>query len=194
MKRGALLEMLAGGDRRSIGRSNEVAAEVLANPPLFAELVRGMQSGDPLLRMRAADAAEKVTVHNPGLLQPHRKQILNTIARIPQQEIRRHVAQFFSRISWTRAERAVVLSVLREYLEDKSSIVRTTAMQALADQAERDRSIRAGIVKQLKALTESGTPAMQARGRKLLARLEQLTTRPSASEANRRKSGRISTS
>jgi hypothetical protein len=33
---------LEGGDRRSIGRSNEVAAEALAEPSLFAEILSGM--------------------------------------------------------------------------------------------------------------------------------------------------------
>jgi len=68
MKKGMLLKMLSGGDRRSIGRSEEAAGEVLANPLLFKELVRGMASEDPIVRMRAADAAEKVTAQDRQVL------------------------------------------------------------------------------------------------------------------------------
>jgi hypothetical protein len=44
-------------------------------------------------------------------------------------------------------------------------------MQALADLAEHDKALRAPIVRQLTALTRTGSPAMKSRGRKLLARL-----------------------
>ena len=53
----ALLE----GDRRSIGRADEVAATVSKNHGLFPRLMRGWWSEDPLVRMRAADASEKIT-------------------------------------------------------------------------------------------------------------------------------------
>jgi len=172
MKPRELLKMLEGGDRRSTGRSEEAAAEVLANPPLFKELIRGMQSSDPLIRMRSADAAEKVTVHNPILLEPHKKVILNKVARIPQQEIRWHVAQFISRIQWNTKERQAILTLLDEYLQDKSSIVRTFSMQAMADIASQDAKLRKSITKKLEHLTESGTPAMKSRGKKLLLRFQ----------------------
>jgi hypothetical protein len=44
-------------------------------------------------------------------------------------------------------------------------------MQALADIAAQDDALRPAIVAQLEALTRTGSPAMQSRGRKLLARL-----------------------
>lgn len=163
-----LLNRLRGGDRRSIGNSIEVAADVLANPKLFPQLFRGMMSDDPVVRMRAADAVEKVTVHNPILLQPLKKTLLTKVAHINQQEIRWHAAQLFSRVEWTRAERSRIITILQDYLKDKSSIVRTCAMQALGDIAMNDAKLRRSILKQLKELTETGTPAMQARGKKLL--------------------------
>ena len=173
MKGRALLSMLEGGKLRSIGRSEEAAAEVLANPLLFKHLVRGMQSTDPILRMRAADAAEKVTRHNPILLAPHKKKILTIIARINQQEVRWHAAQMMLRIEWNSKERSALIALLEEYLRDRSSIVRTSAMQALANLALQDKRLRGGIVKKLKVLTATGTPAMKARGKRLLKELEQ---------------------
>ncbi|MEX2116628.1 MAG: hypothetical protein WEB37_07065 [Bacteroidota bacterium] len=173
MKGQQLLKMLEGGTLRSIGRSEEAAGEVLANPLLFKHLVRGMQSADPILRMRAADAAEKVTRHNPILLAPHKKRILTTIARINQQEVRWHAAQMMSRIEWNSKERSALITLLEEYLRDRSSIVRTSAMQTLADLASQDKKLRGGIVKTLKELTATGTPAMKARGKRLLEGLGQ---------------------
>jgi hypothetical protein len=160
--------MLEGGTLRSIGRSEEAAAEVLANPPLFKHLVRGMQSGDPILRMRCADAAEKVTRHNPMLLIPHRRRLLAVIAGINQQEVRWHAAQMSARVEWSTADRKRWVAVLEKYLTDRSSIVRTSAMQAMADLAMKDKKLRSAVMKRLKELAATGTPAMKARGKKLL--------------------------
>jgi hypothetical protein len=53
-----MLEMLKGGDRRSIGISNEAVARVLKEPELFDTLYAGLFADDPVIRMRSADAAE----------------------------------------------------------------------------------------------------------------------------------------
>jgi hypothetical protein len=64
----AILKKLTGGTRRSLGRTNEVVAEVLARPSLFRHLFAGLTSNDEVLRMRAADAIEKITIPRPDLL------------------------------------------------------------------------------------------------------------------------------
>ncbi len=51
-----LLGKLQGGDRRSIGRADEVVADVLNDPALFDDLFQGMLHDDPVVRMRSADA------------------------------------------------------------------------------------------------------------------------------------------
>jgi len=63
---------------------------------------------------------------------------------------------------------------LNRYLEDRSSIFKTSALQGFADLAQDDASIRPGVIEILREATRSGTAAMKARGRKLLIRLERL--------------------
>ena len=63
------------------------------------------------------------------------------------------------------------MDIVFDYLRDRSSIVKTFAMQALADLASQDASLRAQILPLLEELTAIGTPAMRARGRKLLQHL-----------------------
>jgi len=162
---------LAGGDRRSIGRSEGVVADVLAEPDLFEVVFEAMLVDDPVIRLRAADAVEKITAKRPGLLQPYKHRLMTSVAVIPQQEVRWHVAQMIPRVALTRAERAAAVERLIEYLDDESLIVRTFAMQGLADLARDDASLRLHIVPLLSRLTESGSPAMRSQGRKLLARL-----------------------
>jgi hypothetical protein len=57
------------------------------------------------------------------------------------------------------------------YLTDSSSIVKTFAIQALADIASKDLELYPWIKIHLTELTAEGIPAMKARGKKLLAEL-----------------------
>jgi hypothetical protein len=56
-----VLNKLSGGDRRSIGGSNEVVADVISTPSLFEPVFQGMLNDDPLIRVRSADPIEKIT-------------------------------------------------------------------------------------------------------------------------------------
>lgn len=167
----SILKKLAGGDRRSIGRSNEVAAEVLSSPALFSRVFEGLSDEDSIVRMRAADAVEKITAQRPELLRPYKRKLLAIAGRTDQQELRWHAALMIPRLQLSRKERAVVVDIFFDYLRDRSSIVKTFAMQGLADLASKDSSLRTKILPLLEELTEIGTPAMRARGRKILRHL-----------------------
>jgi hypothetical protein len=172
MSRNNVLRLLEGGDRRTIGRANQVAAIVAKSLRLFPKLIAGLWSADPLIRMRAADAAEKVTRKHPELLTPFKKELLGLMTEATEQEMRWHLAAMVPRLPLNAAERELAISSLNGYLEDRSSIVKTFALQGLADLAQNDSSIRPGVVETLREATRNGTPAMKARGRKLLLRLE----------------------
>jgi HEAT repeat protein len=166
-----ILQKLTGGDRRSIGRSDEVVADVLADPALFGILFEGMLSDDPLVRMRAADAVEKITARRPDYLRPYKTRLLEEVAAVEQQEVRWHLAQIFSRLELDSGERATVYAILLTYLEDESKIVKTFSMQALADLAGQDETYRPLVIAILEKQTAAGSPAMQSRGRVLLKKL-----------------------
>jgi len=166
-----ILKKLAEGDRRSIGRSNEVVAEVLVNPRLFPHLVAGLSADDPVIRMRAADAMEKITAQRHELLRPFKKKLLAIATSTSQKELRWHLALMIPRIKLTPQERATALDILFDYLHDKSSIVKTFAMQALADLSAADPKLKSQIRPLFEELTQIGTPAMRARGRTLLRNL-----------------------
>lgn len=164
--------LLAGGDRRSIGRTNEVAALIREKPQLFGELIRCMWSDDPIIRMRAADAAEKVSTARPELLAPFKTELLGLLAEAGQQEMRWHLAQMIPRLALCSRDRRRATATLRSFLSDNSSIVKTCAMQALADLAGPDARSRSEIEVLIEELVRAGTPAMKARGRKLLKQLQ----------------------
>ena len=166
-----LLRMLEGGDRRSVGRVDEVVAAVRRDPKLLAELFEGMLVEEEVVRMRAADAAEKLTVDNPGLLAPFASRLLGEVAQVDQQEVRWHVAQMIPRLDLTRHEHATAVRILTSWLDDTSNIVKTFSMQALADLANDDAKLRARVITTIESMTTEGSPAVNNRGRKLLAKL-----------------------
>jgi hypothetical protein len=169
-----ILLLLRGGDRRMIGRSDQVVAIVAKDPRLFPELIAGLWSPDPLVRMRAADAAEKVTRKNHCLLTPYKKELLGLMTEATEQELRWHLAVMVPRLPLNAAERQLALFSLNRYLEDRSSIVKTFALQGLADFALSDPNIRPRVVETLREATRNGTSAMKARSRKLLLQLERV--------------------
>ena len=172
MPRKHVVRLLQGGDRRMIGRSDEVAVMVSQAPELFPELMAGLWSQDPLVRMRTADAAEKVTREKRELLQPYKKELLGLMVETEQQELRWHFAAMVPRLQLNAKERKLAISLLTGYLEDRSSIVKTFALQGLADLAHDDQSIRPAVIGILRQAARTGTAAMKARARKLLVRLE----------------------
>lgn len=166
-----ILDKLRGGDRRSIGRVDEVVGDVLEEPSLFASVFRGMLSNDAVVRMRAADAVEKITAKHPEYLQSYKAMLIQQVAEVDQQEVRWHVAQMLPRLDLSEDERARAVEILFDYLNDESKIVKTFAMQALADLAEGDAELRLRVIDVLEEATRTGSPAMKSRGRKLLERL-----------------------
>ena len=163
-----LLLELSGGNFRSIGRSEEVVEAVLADPKLFAVLMSGLTADDALIRMRAADAAEKVTAKHPEWLAPYKGYLLTEVAQSEQQEVRWHAAIMFTRVKLTEAERTRVISILRSWLDDRSRIVQTMSLQALADLSKRDPGLRSKVKRLIEDKIKSGPPSVKARGKKLL--------------------------
>jgi hypothetical protein len=166
-----ILAKLRGGDRRSPGKSEEVVKDVLKSPALFADLFAGLFDPDPVVRMRAADAVEKATRDHPELLQPWKRPLLDAVSTLEGKELRWHVAQMLPRLRLTPGEREKAVRILMGYLGDKSSIVKTFSMQALADLAAQDEGLLAQVTPLIERLARTGTPAMKSRGRKLLRQL-----------------------
>jgi hypothetical protein len=160
--------MLGGGDRRSPGRAGEVAALALTDLRTRRELMRLLDSRDALLRLRAADALEKVSAVNPGILRALRRRLLAMASREHQVEVRWHLAQMLPRLDLSPEERATAVAAMVEYLEDESRIVRTWSMNALWEFARQD-SRYLGLAEQVLAeALKSGSKAEMTRARIIL--------------------------
>ncbi len=163
-----IASILAGRDRRSIGRSNEVARLVLKAPRRFRELIACLWHENPVVRLRAADAAEKVSAQKPRLLDRHKPELLGLLAETDQIEFRWHLAAMIPRLRLTPIECQRAATALQLYLDDRSSIVKTFALQGLTDLSQDDAPLRSKVKHLLENALQSGTPAMRARARHLL--------------------------
>jgi hypothetical protein len=165
---------LQGGDRRSIGNSNQIAAVVLRNPRRFPELIECLWSDDPVIRMRAADAAGKVSAKKPELLARFKAELLGLAEEATQAELRWHLALMLPRLPLSRAERGRARAMLRSYLNDRSSIVKTCAIQGMAELSKGDAVSGAEIIDLLERTCRTGTAAMKARSRKLIKQFQKI--------------------
>lgn len=182
-----VIRKLKEGDLRQKGKSEEVVADVLKKPQLFRDLVAGILDTEPGVRMRASDAIEKITRLRPEFLQPYKSDFINVFARNSQKEIRWHLAQILPRLALTKKERQQVFEILVSFLDDDSRIVKTFAMQGLADIAEMDRSYLPRVVRIVEDLMSSGIPAIQSRGRKLLPRLTEARPNPALNRTRQKR-------
>ena len=166
-----MIDKLKGGDLRSIGRANEVVEDVLRNPDLFDDLFKGIVNQDPVVRMRAADAVEKITKRHPEYLSDHKTVLLRQAAGLKQQEVRWHIAQLIPRLILDENERKAAVEILFEYLEDQSRIVQTNTIQALVDLAKGDALLLPRVKEAVNRLSRTGSAAVKNRADKLLREL-----------------------
>lgn len=177
-----------GKGRISVGRAEQVAALVIANPERLSRLMECLWDEDPGVANRAGHALERVTrdsmdVFGP-LLAEWKTALLGLLPEVTENKLRWHLALIVPRLELSRPECRRAAGALQAWLEDGSSIVKTMAMQGLVDMTRQDPSLLPEVVDLLRVLSRSGTPAMRARGRLLLMKLEK--TQEAASGARSR--------
>lgn len=170
--RRTLRRLLEGGDCRSLGHAEDVLAIVKRDPRKIDALMKCLWDSDPCVAMQAADLMEKLSREQPSLLQRYKRELLGLAAETSQQELRWHLAVTIPRLRLTVAESTRFVEILRNYLEDRSSIVKTFAMQGLFDLIGQAPGTREPVTELIRSLTRTGTAAMRARGRHLLKQLE----------------------
>ena len=171
-KQETIRSMLATGRPLSVGRTCEVVALILARPKRASQMIECLWDEDPGVANRAADALERASCQRPDLAAPWTDSLVGLLAEAEQNKLRWNLALIVPRLKLTVPECRRVAAALRTYLDDRSSIVKTCAMQGLAELTRQDPSLLPEVLDMLRILARSGTPAQRARGRILLRGLE----------------------
>lgn len=106
--------LLIGGHANSLGQTNEVITLVLQDKTLLAELYECMSNDDAWVRMRAADAFEKVCREHPDWIEPYVDKLQSQLSGADQQaSIKWHIAQIYPQITLTTKQKEFALAWLK---------------------------------------------------------------------------------
>jgi HEAT repeat protein len=167
-----LLELLKGGDLRSDGAADEVAADVIENPELFDLLFDGLYEKDDLIRGRTAHALEKVSRVHPEIFGQYTDKLIEFAKKDHLPFVLWHLAMLFVNLDYSQAKKKEIISILFYLLEDKSVFVKTWTISRLTILAMENPDEKDGIIGKIKSLENSKSAAVRNRVSKALDVLE----------------------
>ena len=134
--------LIEGGHKNSLGRVNEVIEIVLHDKSRLDELYSCLFEEDAWVRMRAADALEKICRQHPNWLLSYIDKFQSELATSTQPSIQWHMAQIYSEVELSPKQKDAAIDWLKRLLSTKDVdwIVSANAMDALA-QFARDGSV-----------------------------------------------------
>lgn len=167
------LGMLSGGDPRTLTGVEAVLTTLRADPSRIGELIDCCRAGDPLVRMRAADALEKFARERPESLVPFVERLDRELSASTQPSIQWHLAQLWGEVPLTADQHERAAQWLLRTLDKADDwIILTCAMSALAALAADDASLRPALRERLRRHRGSPLPSVAKRANRLLAALE----------------------
>lgn len=157
-------------------RVPQIAALVQARPARAPRLLELLWDDDPGVANRAASVLERIS-RDPSptlcrVLADFKEALLGLLSDARFIKLRWNLAFSIPRLPLTPAEARRAAAILHTYLDDKSSIVKTAALQGMADLTRHDPDSLPDVLDLLRMHGRSGTPAMRARSRHLLQRLD----------------------
>ena len=164
--------MLAPGKRLNPGRVWEVVELLEGRPAKLSRLIECLFDEDPAIASRAADALERITRDRPHQAQRWKEALIGLLAETTEKKVRWNLALTLPRLKLTVPECRRVSQILNTWLDDPSSIVKTTALHGMADLTRQDPDSLPDVLDLLRMAARSGTPAMRARSRILLRAIE----------------------
>ncbi len=170
--RQSIRDILEPGGRLDPGRVWQVVELVDGQPRKLGQLIECLWDENVAVANRAADALERVTRDRPAQAQKWTGELLGLMAEAEEKKLRWNLALVVPRLKLTQPECRRAAAAMRSYLDDRSSIVKTAALHGLADLTRQDSSLFPDVLDLLRVAGRSGTPAMRARSRILLEKLE----------------------
>jgi hypothetical protein len=169
-------QLAEGKHPLALGQVRELTAKLISDPGKAGHLVEFLWDDDPGVASRAADVLERISRRGlparARILPAAKEALLGLLPEAAPKKLRWNLALMLGRLPLTAPEARRAAEVLQSWLNDPSSIVKTAALQGLADIALQDRSLMPMVLDLLRIQGRSGTAAMRARSRILLKKLE----------------------
>ncbi len=139
---------------------------------ICTRLTELLKNKDKFTVERAARTLKKISEADAALLFRWRKALIEEVFRAADVRVQWNLAIVLGRLPLKGKDKALVVDLMFERLRDKSGLNRTMAMQALMDLSELDESLRSRVLPILQEFLDNGTPAMQARAKRLLKKMK----------------------
>jgi len=169
-------DMLAvGGKLNSLGRVNDVIELVLQDKSRLDELYACLFNKDAWIRMRAADALEKICREHPEWVRPYIDRMQTELATSTQPSIQWHLAQIYREVDLTAQQKELAIDWLKRLVAtvDVDWIVAANTLETLV-QFSQDGSVAGhDVVALLKIQQQHKSKSVVRRATKLLDKLNQ---------------------
>jgi HEAT repeat protein len=169
-------ELAVGRNAFHPGRVCEVVEWIADAPRRVPALIELMWDDDAGVAGRAADVLERITRDATPVVrravEGYKDEIIGLLSDARSAKLRWNLALTIPRLTLTAPECRRVSELLKTWLDDASSIVKTTALHAMADLTRQDPESLPEVLDLLRMAGRSGTPAMRARSRILLKALD----------------------
>lgn len=172
---GAFESMLAGGHPNSLGRTEEVVAEVLAEATRFEELFACYRSDDEVVRLRTSSAMKRLAQQRPDLLAPHLDRFIDEVGALDQASAQWTLAILFdllrNRMTGNQEPRALAL-MQRNLARHTDWIVLNTTMEVLFGWSDGNVDLAGWLRPHLERLAGDARKSVSRRAGKYLAALD----------------------
>lgn len=169
-------ELTVGRHALDPARVCEVAEWIASRPRRIPALIELMWDDDPGVSSRAADVLERVSRWaGPALaraIAEYKDALIGLLSEATLPKVRWNLALTIPRLTLTVADCRRTAAVLETWFDHPSSIVKTSALHALADLTRQNPASKPEVLDLLRVTGRSGTPAMRARSRILLKAME----------------------
>jgi hypothetical protein len=166
--------LMVGGKSNSLGEVNNVIALVLKNRSRLDELYGCLFDDDAWVRMRAADALEKICREHPDWLLPYIDRFPAELAVSNQPSVQWHLAQIYRQVDLTDRQKSFAVNWLKQLLSsvDIDWIVAANAMDTLAQFTRNGSVPESELISLLQIQRHHTSKAVVKRAGKLLDSLQ----------------------
>lgn len=165
--------LTTGGHANSLGEVPQVIEIVLHDQHRLEELYNCLFNEDAWVRMRAADALEKICRVHPDWLLPYIDRLAKDFGTSTQPSIQWHMAQIYKQVPLTPAQKQTAIQWLTQRISTKDAdwIVAANAMDTLAQFTKDGSFSTEQLVPLLKIQLQHKSSAVVRRATKILATL-----------------------
>lgn len=167
-------EMLTvGGHANSLGLAEEVVRLVLDDVSRLPELYECLFDTDAWVRMRSADALEKICRVQPGWIEPYIDRLFTEIGQSSQASIQWHFAQILGEVTLLPSQQQQAIDWLSKKLQttEVDWIVAANSMETLMQFVQNKQYSNTHLIALLKIQQNHHSKSVVKRATKLLADL-----------------------